>query len=759
MRADFRLGDWIIRPRRDCIERGDETVHVHPRPMAVLECLAAAKGEVVSRDELFDTVWPGVIVTDDALTQCIVELRKAFGDSAHDAQIIKTIPKVGFCLIPPVAFLTKEQMAADKKAHMGKAGGWRRVAGSILIVALVTALALVAYWYRDGFRDKSITVYTDPVPSIAVLPFADMSEGQDQEYFADGLSEELLNALGKNSRLRVIARTSSFAYKGKDTKIAEVADELNVGHILEGSVRKAGDQVRVTAQLIRATDSSHLWSETYDYELTLENLFAIQSDISSRVVEALLERLSSGEKSRFFEMPTSSLEAYNHYLHGRQLVVAGSTEERKQALRAFEQAVDIDPGFALAWVGIADTLYSLRSRGFDFSPEAFEAREQAIAKAIELDDQLGEAYLSRAKLNFELGNRQQEEADCAHAIELSPNYASAYTWCASLLAGRGPAYLDKRLSWYYMAAQLDPRSLGKKLPIGKALYGLGRNSEAIEQFNYVLNADPDHAPVYAAFGELYRSEGSLAMSVSAYRKALQRDPGNGIYMWRLAKSYLALGEIKSVMNLRETMATQLDPVDWRFVWFDWVLKVEQGKLGELLSVIDGLPVEEADRWWALAWKANSYILSGDPQKAREYWLKSEPGWDDPDQWQRLIGLNEHRSDRLNACNYAGILIAVGEEEQGRDLLRQAKHFYENTLPGLVQNTYRWPGLGWCHLVAGSFEEALGFYEQRVALGHISDWWRSKWWPWWDPIREHPRYLALVNSIEQKQREQRELLQQ
>jgi tetratricopeptide (TPR) repeat protein len=167
----------------------------------------------------------------------------------------------------------------------------------------------------------------------------------------------------------------------------------------------------------------------------------------------------------------------------------------------------------------------------------------------------------------------------------------------------------------------------------------------------------------------------------------------------------------------------------------------------------------ADRGWALAWKANSYILSGDLQKAREYWLKSEPDWDDPDQWHRLIGLNKHRSDRLNACNYAGILLAVGEEEQGRALLRQATHFYESTLPGLVQDTYRWPGLGWCYLVAGSFEEALDFYEQRVALGHFSDWWRDKWWPWWDPIREHPRYLAMVNSIEQKQREQRELLQQ
>ncbi len=753
MRADFRLEDWIIRPRSDCIERGDEIVHIQPKPMAVLECLAAAGGEVITRDELFEAVWPGVIVTDDALTQCVVELRKAFGDSAHDAKIIRTIPKVGFCLVPPVMALSEPQTDSDERP-----GPKKTIIRTTLITIVAVMLAAVMYWYFGPPRD-TVVVVPSSIPSIAVLPFADMSEGGDQEYFADGLSEELLNALAKTPKLRVIARTSSFAYKRKDVKITEVAHELNVSHILEGSVRKAGTQVRVTAQLISATDSSPMWSETYDRELTVENLFAIQSDISSRVVEALHERLSPGDESHFFDTPTWSLDAYDFYLHGRQLMVTPGTKELKQALQAFEQAVTIDPGFALAWVGIADSSFLLRYRGANYSPEAFETRKQAIEKALELDDQLGEAYLSLAQLYFEMGSRQEEEAACARSIELSPNYAEAYGWCAGLLAGQGPAYLDKRLAWYYMAAQLDPLSSARKLLIGHALRGLGRSSEAMEQYNYLLKIDPDYAPTYAAFGELHRSHGRLAMSISWYREALQRDPGNGDYMWDLAKAYLSLGEFKSITDIRKTMDAHLDPADWRFVWLDYSIKLEQGKLGELPSALDALPVEATDKWWALAWKANSYILSGDLQKAREFWLNSEPDWDDPDQWQRLISLNNHREDKLNACNYAGILMAVGKEAQGRELLSQAILFYENTLPGLVQDTYRWPGLGWCYLVAGSFEEALDFYEQRVAHGHISKWWKDEKLPWWGPIRKHPRYLAMVNNIEQKLNDQRELLHQ
>jgi TolB-like protein len=225
----------------------------------------AHAGEVVARDELFDAVWPGVVVTDDALTQCVVELRKAFGESAHDAQIIRTIPRVGFCLVPPVMALPEERASLDEQpgeSRASVAGLMKIMIPAGMIAAVAVLLALTMHWYLAESTETVPIVSMRPPPSIAVLPFTDLSEGQDQEYFADGVSEELLNLLAKIPGLRVIARTSSFSYKGKDVKITDVARELNVGYVLEGSVRKASDQVRITAQVVDARTDTHMWSET-----------------------------------------------------------------------------------------------------------------------------------------------------------------------------------------------------------------------------------------------------------------------------------------------------------------------------------------------------------------------------------------------------------------------------------------------------------------------------------------------------------------
>jgi len=154
-----------------------------------------------------------------------------------------------------------------------------------------------------------------------------------------------------------------------------------------------------------------------------------------------------------------------------------------------------------------------------------------------------------------------------------------------------------------------------------------------------------------------------------------------------------------------------------------------------------------------------YLMAGDLQTAREYWLRAGPGWADPEQWQRLISTTEDNLSRLNGCNYVGILMGTGDEELGQDLLGQVIYYYEETFPGLVQDPDRWNGLGWCYLAAGSFEKALDFYEQRVAHGHISEWWQERYLPWWQPLRDHPRYIALVNRIEGMLAEQRKLLRQ
>jgi len=227
----------------------------------------------------------------------------------------------------------------------------------------------------------------------------------------------------------------------------------------------------------------------------------------------------------------------------------------------------------------------------------------------------------------------------------------------------------------------------------------------------------------------------------------------------LAKLYLSLGDLASTEGIREKMDAHLDPKDWRFNYLDWSVNLTQGKLHELPGALDGLPPAVTDSWWALAWKANTHLIGGDMQKAREYWLRAEPGWANPEQWQRLISANDTGTDRLNGCNFAGVLIGTGDEALGQDLLRQAMHYNENILPGLVQDSHRWQGLGWCYLVEGSVDKALDFYKQRYAHGHISEWYQDEKLPWWEQIRDHRRYIAMVNRIEGMLAEQRELLRQ
>jgi TolB-like protein/DNA-binding winged helix-turn-helix (wHTH) protein/Flp pilus assembly protein TadD len=454
MRADFRLGDWIVRPRRDCIERGDGIVHIHSKPMAVLECLAAAGGEVVTRDELFDTVWPGVIVTDDALTQCVVELRKAFGDPAHNAQIIRTVARRGFCLVPPVIYLTEAEMAAADKqgqADAGVFGTMKRSRWASLVGAVVIVLALAAYWYLDKPRE---VVLVSPVPSIAVLPFADMSEGRDQAYFADGLSEELLNHLAHIQGLRVTSRTSSFYFRDRNEELEAIAETLGVRYLLEGSVRKDGNQLRITAQLLDASDGFHLWSESYDRQL--EGIFAVQDEIAEAIVGALQKPLGLQlEAPR--RVTTTSTEAHDAYLRGRYLVSHINPAAVQGAVQEFETAIALDPEYALAHADLAAAivLQTSRSYGELTKTEALARAAPHAERAMALDPILAEAHHATARVKSLQGRYIEAQEYFLQAIRINPNYARAYNNYGVLLARNFGRYAES-FEMHEAALRLDP---------------------------------------------------------------------------------------------------------------------------------------------------------------------------------------------------------------------------------------------------------------------------------------------------------------
>jgi TolB-like protein/Flp pilus assembly protein TadD len=369
MGADLRLGDWIVRPQRRIVERGEESNHIKPKSMAVFECLVAANGAPVSRNELFDTVWPGGVVSDDTLNRCIFELRKAFGDSARTPQVIETIPKFGFRLLLPVRPLEAEPLAADPLPDESGLGQQR--------------------------HHDQLIIGLEPRPAIAVLPFSNLSSDTENAYFSDGMSEEILNALARFNLLPVIARTSSFQFKDQNRDVKDIGRLLGVTHVLEGTVRKEEKSVRLTVQLIDTTTGTHIWSEAYQREMS--DVFEMQNEIARDIVDQVGVALGAQVPSLLNDLPsvqfmvahpTSNLEAYELYLQGMQRVTSSNPGPSEQAEEYFDRAIALDSDYADAWAAKGYSLYALGRAGVGHSHIPASVYPEAIAayrKALEID--------------------------------------------------------------------------------------------------------------------------------------------------------------------------------------------------------------------------------------------------------------------------------------------------------------------------------------------------------------------------------------
>ena len=349
-------------------------------------------------------------------------------------------------------------------------------------------------------------------PSIAVLAFADMSPGKDQEYFADGLSEELLNLLAKVPGLRVAARTSSFAFKGKNEDVAQIGQKLHVAHILEGSVRKAGDQIRITTQLINVSDGFHLWSETYDRRIT--DVFAVQDEIAKAVVGALKLQLLAAPGSK--ERRTTSAEAHDLYLKGLYLWNQRSPDALLRAADFFREAIRADPGYALAYVGLADAIQVRTGYAWIRSSELGAQAKAAALHALELEPDLGEAH---ASLGIMLANDFDWPAALDHyrkAIALRPNYATAHQWYAGALSALGRAAEARQE--IELALRLDPTSRVIHLNAGQFAMEARDYPRAERHYRAALDLAPDFQSARSELAMVYARDGKRAEALAELQK-------------------------------------------------------------------------------------------------------------------------------------------------------------------------------------------------------------------------------------------------
>jgi serine/threonine-protein kinase len=356
-----------------------------------------------------------------------------------------------------------------------------------------------------------------PSASIAVMPFLDMSPGKDQEYFCDGMAEELINSLTHIRDLRVVARTSAFSFKGKNLDVRDIGRTLKVDTVLEGSVRKAGKRLRITTQLIDVFEGYHLWSEKYD--LVMDDVFAVQDEIALSIVEKLRVKLLGTEKDVILKRYTENLEAYNFYLKGRFFTDKMTADGLHKAINYFEQAIDQDSQYALAYTGLADSYGLLGFYDYMHPKEALAQARMAASKALEIDPALAEAHSSRGFVRlFYDWDWSAAERDFKKAIELNPNYTPAHTWYSFYFAATGN--LDKAIRENKRSIELDPLSITANVTLGTLLLRANQLEQSRVSFSKALEIDPNLVKTHGIFGQTFILESKYDEGLAEHEKSV-----------------------------------------------------------------------------------------------------------------------------------------------------------------------------------------------------------------------------------------------
>jgi len=508
----------------------DGTVHLEPKVMEVLVCLASNPGHVVEREEILDEVWGKAAVSDEPLTRCIAALRRELGDSIQTPQFVQTVPKRGYRLISSVKPLLSD--ARDNR---------RILAAAVVGLALIASVYLAYERLMNAPADSPTltvegTVHSEAdAYSVAVLPFVNMSSNTEQEYFSDGIAEEIATALARTQNLRVTSRTSAFSLKDQNLDIPTIADRLGVAYVVEGSVRRSRNTLRVVAQLIEADTDRRIWAITYDRELS--DIFAVQDEISRMVVEKLQATL--GLEPDIVEQLGQKVgtDAYDLYLRGLHAFNVGTVDANLQAVKLFQQAIEIEPSYAAAYYRLARVQLELYRAG----QADVVAVLAAANKAIDLNPNLGGAY-TVVTLVAPLRNAEKLKFR-KKAFDLTPgdsfvvlHYGRALEW--NFRKHEADLYLQR-------AVQLDPLNLEMQTIYGRFNMFRGRTDKSLQILDRVIEANPDYAPAYAARGRtLALNRGDLVGGISALNRAIEIDPN--MHQWQLwaATYYLALGDME-----------------------------------------------------------------------------------------------------------------------------------------------------------------------------------------------------------------------
>lgn len=659
-------------------------------------------------------------------------------------RVVLIILALGFPVVIALSWAfewTPEGIRRESGVPDGQAGprpGMRRMD------ALIIALLSVAVVYFAATHEWNPASEATGV-SIAVLPFENRSAIPDDLYFTDGIHEDILTQLAKISSLIVISRTSVMPYRGSDKALPKIAAELGVTNILEGGVQRAGNRVRINLQLIEAESDRHLWAETWDRELTAENVFTIQSEIATSIAGILHTKLLPQERESIASMPTLVTEAYDAYLLGRRQLASRNKADLEAAQRFLQRAVELDPGFALAWAGLADSLMLLSFYGDQQDQGMLEEAARAAARqALDLAPQLGEANASYGVVLKSQGSPPEEYAPyLLRGVELAPGSAEARRWLSNYLAevnrhAEALEHLEK-------AVRLDPLSPIVRVTLGEAYARMGRHEDAVKQWLKALEIDPVFTPARMSLAEFASNDIVLKYTTSAYGVK----PSDAWVLLQFVLSYLELGD-------------DIRAADWLAELDRVAADSGQAKIGHLNLALYRGEEEEAVRWaqallpqeGGVTVPSRTLMLydlrHGNLQAALERYRSKYP---------QLLENDPDIADQVwAATEIAMLLMAMGDTARADRLLQKTLEFI-HTSAGEDQLGYTVTQAR-VSALQGRHEEALAGLRTALDNG-----WKFQWWfllprdPVFDALRPDPRFQALIDGMSAEMARQLKLVRE
>ena len=540
--SSLRFDVFELDIRSGELRKDGRKLRLQGQPLQVLAVLLKRRGELVTLEELRSEIWrvDTFVDFDHSLHNAIARIREALGDSAEAPRYIETLPRRGYRYIGPIENLPTLFLAPKTGDHSSPPVAlvpFSKQKRSVLVLCALFTIVLTAWtiwWYIHA------KAAVPPIRSVAVLPLDNLSGDPSEEFFADGMTDQLTTDLAKFGSLRVISRTSVMRYKGAKKGLPEIARELNVDAIVEGSVIRAGQRVRVTAQLIQAASDQHLWAETYDRDLG--DILKLQGEVADAIAEQVRAKVTPKQKAEIRKAHAVNPAAYDAYLRGRLYFVNEFTKPAslRKAQRYFEESIQADPNFALAYAGLADTYVYLAFAGAMQRDPAYRSAKEALAKAVELDDSIGEAHDTLGVLSSEFDwDWDAADREFSRAIALAPSYSCAHEDRAIFLASVG-----RRAEALAEIAKIDQLDYGFSAAYSESwtYHQLRDYPSLIEASRRWLLVDPQDWFQHYNLGIGYEGTGRLQEAISEYQKIIEISPASSLGAVALAHAYSAVGK-------------------------------------------------------------------------------------------------------------------------------------------------------------------------------------------------------------------------